>query len=285
MEPSGQYTGMTEEAISAGSIRWSATTDAGRFRKNNQDAFIALTVNGEGVCRLGRYGEAEIESFDFVFAVSDGMGGANAGEFASRVAVDKITRLFPESFRTAARGMKIGFQDILTELFEAIHLEIRHLGGCYEELSGMGATLSLCWVRPGWIYFCHVGDSRIYHLPKGASIQQLTQDHTHVGWQYANGKLNERQARAHSGRNALQQALGGKTQLLNPVLGAVRCDPGDVFLLCTDGLVEGLWDKGVERIIREPDLLLKGNPSERLVQEAVETDGRDNTTAILFEIL
>ncbi len=276
---------MIEDDASATSIRWSGMTDVGRFRENNEDAFLALTVNGEGVHHLGKYGEAETDSFDFIFAVSDGMGGANAGEFASRVAVDKITQLFPKSFRTAAMGIEIGFQDILTELFEEIHLEIRSLGRFYAELSGMGATLSLCWVRPGWMYFCHVGDSRIYHLPKEGSIKQLTQDHTHVGWQYASGKLNERQARAHPGRNALQQALGGKTQLLSPALGAVGYESGDAFLLCTDGLVEGLWDKGMERIIRRPSPLLKGNPAERLVREAVETDGKDNTTAVLFEML
>ena len=267
------------------SIQWSGVTDVGRFRRNNEDAFLALAVDGEGVRRLGKYGEAKIESSDFIFAVSDGMGGANAGEFASRVAVDKITRLFPRCFRPAAAGMKIGFQDILTELFSEIHAEIKELGRHYDELSGMGATLSLCWVRPDWMYYCHIGDSRIYHLPKEGPIKQLTQDHTHVGWRYAEGEINERQAREHPGRNALQQALGGKTQVLNPSIGAVGCESGEAFLLCSDGLVEGLWDKGMERIIRRPGSSQKGNPAERLVQEAVETDGKDNTTALLFEIV
>ncbi len=277
---------MSDATVSqAKSIQWSGITDVGRFRKNNEDAFLALAVDGEGVRRLGKYGEAEIEAFDYIFAVSDGMGGANAGEFASRVAVDKITELFPKCFRMAAAGIEIGFQDLLTELFVEIHKEIQSLGRHYEELSGMGATLSLCWVRPGWVYFCHVGDSRIYHLPQGGPIQQLTQDHTHVGWQYAKGQLNERQARLHPGRNALQQALGGKTQHLSPCLGAVGYEPGDAFMLCTDGLVEGLWDKGMERLIRRPSPLIEGNPAERLVKEAVATDGKDNTTAVVFEVL
>ena len=192
-----------QSVFSAQCIEWSGITDVGRFRKNNEDAFLALAVDGEGVRRLGKYGEAEVESCDFIFAVSDGMGGANAGEFASRVAVDKITRLFPKCFRTAAAGIDIGFQDILTELFLDIHQEIKDLGRHYEELSGMGATLSLCWLRPGWMYFCHIGDSRIYHLPHSGPIRQLTQDHTHVGWQYAQGEINERQARAHPGRTGL----------------------------------------------------------------------------------
>ena len=90
----------------------------GRFRKENQDAFLALSLDGEGVYRLGKYGGAGLADSDYIFAVSDGMGGANAGDFASRVAVDQITRLFPSSFRSGAGGMQVGFQDLLTEVFE-----------------------------------------------------------------------------------------------------------------------------------------------------------------------
>ncbi|MGJ8651856.1 MAG: PP2C family protein-serine/threonine phosphatase [Opitutaceae bacterium] len=268
----------------AKSIEWWGLTDVGRYRKNNEDAFLALTVDGEGVRRLGKYGEAGLEATDFIFAVSDGMGGANAGEFASQIAVDKITRLFPQTFRSAAKGISVGFQDLLGELFDQIHRELTHMGQAYEELYGMGATLSLCWVRPGWVYFAHVGDSRIYHLPKDGTINQVSHDHTHVGWQVREGKLREIQARSHPGRNALQQAMGGKTQNLSPQFGAVGYEPGDAFMLCSDGLVEGLWDSGMKRLIRNPGPLDKGNPAERLVAEAVRTDGKDNTTAVVFEL-
>lgn len=276
---------MSEENLpQASKIEWSGITDVGRYRKNNEDAFLALTLDGEGVYRLGKFGEAPLTSQDYIFAVSDGMGGANAGEFASKIAVEKITRLFPQSFRVAASGFEVGFQDLLSQLFEEIHRELTYLGFCYEELRGMGATLSLCWVRPGWVYFAHVGDSRVYHLPKDGPIQQLTEDHTHVGWMFREGQITEREARSHAGRNALQQVLGGKTQQLHPHFGAVGIQPGDRFLICSDGLVEGLWDKGMDRIIRKPPLNLQGNPAERLVKEAVETDGKDNTTALVFEL-
>ena len=108
----------------------------------------------------------------------------------------------------------------------------------------MGATLSLCWVRPGWLYFAHVGDSRIYHLPKDGGINQVSHDHTHVGWLYRDGQLNEKAARSHAGRNALQQVLGGKNQNLSPQFGAIGYEPGDRFLICSDGLVEGLLTAG-----------------------------------------
>lgn len=265
-------------------ITWSGLTDVGRYRKNNEDAFLALAVDGNEVRRLGKYGGASMASHDFIFAVSDGMGGANAGEFASSIAVEKITQMIPECFRSAAGGMEIGCNDILQELFERIHAAILEMGKSYEELSGMGATLSLCWVRPGTLYFCHIGDSRIYHLPEGGGIRQLTQDHTHVGWMQFKGAINEREARSHPGRNALQQALGGATQILHPTLGSVRYELGDRFLLCTDGLVEGLWDSGMNRIIRDAQSDVNDDVAERLVSEAVATDGRDNTTALVFEI-
>lgn len=266
-------------------IQWSAVTDVGRFRKNNEDAFLALAINGEGVLRLGKYGEAEVLENDYIFAVSDGMGGANAGEFASQIAVDKITRLLPGVFRNAASGFELGFQDLLGELFDQIHHELTGLGQAYEECLGMGATLSLCWVRPGWVYFAHVGDSRIYHLPVADGIHQVSHDHTHVGWQQRHGELSEMQARSHPGRNSLQQVLGGKNQNLSPQFGAIGYEPGDAFMLCSDGLVEGLWNRGMQRLIRNPPSEAEGNAAERLVKEAVATDGRDNTTAVVFELI
>lgn len=274
----------TVHTDAAHSIVWSGQTDVGRFRNNNEDAFLALALAGEGVQRLGKYGEAALQDHDFIFAVSDGMGGANAGEFASRIAVDSITRLLPQSFRSAASGMEIGFQDLLHELFAEIHAEVVHLGFCYQELNGMGATLSLCWVRPGWLYFVHVGDSRIYHLPKEGGIHQVSHDHTHVGWLYRDGQLTEHQARTHAGRNALQQVLGGKNQNLSPQFGAIGYESGDRFLICSDGLVEGLFNRGMERIIRSSAPALQGTLAESLVAEAVQADGRDNTTAVVFEI-
>ena len=273
-----------KEVSGAQIIQWSGLSDIGRFRNNNQDAFLALALNGDGVRRLGKYGEAELNESDYIFAVSDGMGGANAGEFASQIAVEKITQLLPQSFSAAADGIAVGYQDLLGELFDQIHRELTKLGQAYAELNGMGATLSLCWVRPAWVYFAHVGDSRIYHLPATGGIQQLSHDHTHVGWQQRQGILPETQARNHPGRNRLQQVLGGKNQNLSPHFGSVEYETGDAFLICSDGLVEGLWNSGMLRLIRNPTMDASANAAERLVSEAVQTDGKDNTTALVFEM-
>ena len=86
-------------------LRWSGLTHIGRVRRNNEDAFLALTFDGHEVHYLGKTGHASLADADFVFAVSDGMGGAKAGEFASRITVDKITHLLPRSFKQTAMGL------------------------------------------------------------------------------------------------------------------------------------------------------------------------------------
>jgi protein phosphatase len=216
--------------------------------------------------------------------VSDGMGGAKSGEFASQITVDKITRLLPKSFKLAASGIETGVNDVLTELVHQIHGALVALGRSYEECAGMGATLSLGWFSPGWLYFAHVGDSRIYYLPAAGGMKQVTEDDTYVGWLFRNGKLNEREARNHPGKNSLQKALGAGNQFVDPQLGAVAFDPGDRFLLCSDGLIDGLFDSQLEDLIRKPaPAEAKLNPAERLVLAAVEQSGRDNTTALVIE--
>lgn len=255
-------------------------THPGRVRKNNEDVFLALNFDRHELHLLGKTGEGTMEGEDYVFAVSDGMGGANSGEFASRIAVDKITHLLPRSFAMAAQHFEAGFEDILRELFERIHQSMLEFGAYYEECAGMGATLSLCWFMPGWMNFGHIGDSRIYYLPADGGMVQVSEDHSHVGWLRRKGLINEREARNHPQRNALAQALGGGQQQIEPHIGRVRCQPGDRFLICSDGLTDSLWDWRIGELSRAP-----GAPGvEAMVLEAVESSGRDNTTALLVEV-
>jgi protein phosphatase len=268
-------------------LQWSGLTHIGRVRPNNEDSFLALAVDGREVRYLGKTGRASLTACDFVFAVSDGMGGAKSGEFASRFTVDRITRLFPRAFRLAASGIGVGFADVLGELITQIHQDLTRLGDSYEECAGMGATLSLGWFTPEWMYFAHLGDSRIYSLPLRGELTQLTHDHSHVGWLRRQGKINEREQRTHPRRNALQQALGAGNQIIEPQLGAVDHRAGDRFLLCSDGLTDGLWDRQIAELLpaapeeAAPPL----SPAQRLVEAAVEASGRDNTTAVVVEVL
>jgi len=267
-------------------IKWSAWTDRGK-RPNNEDSFLALNFDAREVHRLGKSGDASTAKTDFAFAVSDGMGGALAGEYASRIAMEKITTMLPRSFKQSATGFAVDYDDVLTELFGEVHKALVYLGGSYEECHGMEATLTLCWFTPGWMHFGHIGDSRLYYLPaKENKIKQLSHDDTHVGWLFRNGKLNEREARTHPRRSVLQKALGGGNQFVDPQLGAVGYENGDMFLLCTDGLVEGLYDDHVVEILRDTNSNgEKLSPAQRLVTEAVQKSGRDNTTALVIEVI
>lgn len=267
------------------SIQWSGVTDIGRVRKNNEDTFLGVQFDAEEVRYLGKVGESSVERADFVFAVSDGMGGALAGEFASKITVEKITRLMPRAYKQAAAGLKAGFEDVLEELFDQIHRALLYLGSSYEECNGMGATLSLCWFTPGWMYFAHIGDSRIYFLPKEGGIRQVSHDDTYVGWLFRQGQINEREAKNHPRRNVLQKALGAGHQFTEPQVGAVGYEPGDAFLLCTDGVTDGLYDERLLDLLRQPDSAQQAlSPAARVVKSAVENSGRDNTTALVVEI-
>ena len=148
----------------------------------------------------------------------------------------------------------------------------------------MESTLSLCWFTPECLYFAHIGDSRIYHLPHGTDeLRQLSHDDTHVGWLLRHGKITEREARSHPRRNVLQKALVGGNQFVDPQVGRLDHRPGDLFLLCSDGLSEGLYPHQIV------DLLRSGaqdgaNPAKALVEASVDRDGRDNTTAVVVRV-
>ncbi len=272
--------------MTALSLRWSGATDVGKVRQNNEDTFLGVQFDAQEVHYLGKVGEGSTAHADYVFAVSDGMGGAMAGEFASKIAVEKITRLLPRAYRQAAAGMPAGFDDVLEELVDQIHRALLYLGESYEECRGMGATLSLCWFTPGWMYFAHVGDSRIYYLPAaGGGIRQISHDDSHVGWLFRQGQMNEREAKTHPRRNVLQKALGAGHQFTEPQVGAVALEPGDIFLLCTDGVTEGLYDATLLELLRQPTAAEQTHaPAQRVVNAGLACSGRDNTTALVVEV-
>jgi protein phosphatase len=267
-------------------LTWSGCTDIGKVRKNNEDAFLGLVFDTREVHRLGKIGEAAADKNAFAFAVCDGMGGAKAGEYASNIAVEKITKLLPAAFRHSKNGLREEAPDVLTELFAQIHRALVYLGGSYDEIEGMQTTMSLAWFTPGWMYYGHIGDSRIYHLPKGETeIKQLTEDDTYVGWLLRAGQINEYQARTHPRRNVLQRALGGANQFVTPHTGAVKCGRGDIFLLCTDGLTEGIFDHALVELLREKAGHTRTTPANLLVDVAVNNSGRDNTTAVVVQVV
>ncbi len=268
----------------AQNVAWSGCTHQGRFRPNNEDKFLAMLLDSRGIRYLGKTGQSTLEGQDFIFAVSDGMGGARSGEFASSIAIEKITQLLPKQFALTDERFTAYSDDILGELFRSIHKAMLDLGRHDPNCLDMGATLTLTWFRRGRVYYGHIGDTRLYHLPAAGGMQQITEDHSHVGWLRRSGKLNERETRTHPRKNVLTQALGAGHRYLRPEVGILDYEPGDRFLLCSDGVIEGLWDHRLEELVLAPEdphrLKSKG---EQLVLTAVAESGRDNATAIIVE--
>lgn len=264
-------------------LAWFGWTDTGRVRKNNEDAFLGLRFDAADAHLLGKHGQASLTMHDLAFAVCDGMGGAKAGEYASEIAVEKIKLLLPRAFKNSGRSLISAYPAVLEDLYVQVHRALVYLGRSYEECHGMQTTMSLCWFSPGWMSFGHVGDTRIYHLPAATDrLQQLTEDDTHVAWLLRNGKISDYEARTHPRRNVLQKALGGDNQYVTPQVGAVACQTGDTFLLCSDGMSEGLYEHQILDILRQDGA---SNPAKALVEAAVHGDGRDNTTALIIRAL
>jgi PPM family protein phosphatase len=269
-------------------IQWSAMTHTGTIRPNNEDRFLALLIDKRGVRYLGKQGTVNTKEADLLFAVADGMGGERSGELAGKIAIDNITRILPQAYLACDHHLEDSGLAVLKGLYAAIHQELVRLGSYDPLCLNMGATLTMVWIHRSLVLFAHVGDSRLYRLGAGDSdgrrIRQVSEDHTYVGWLRRNGKLNEREARFHPRKNVLAKALGAGNQFAEPQLGSFLLEVGEKLVLCTDGVNEGLWDRGIEELVLYPDSASIGvAPAQRLVLTAVSESGKDNTTAIVVE--
>src|SRR3954447_20616679 len=227
-----------------------ADSDTGRARRANEDAFFAHAP---------------------VFAVADGMGGAQAGEVASRTVVDCLRRGLPDGGSPEER---------LAALAEEANGLIHRKAAKDEQRAGMGTTLTAAYVDEDAVSFGHVGDSRAY-LFRDAKLQQLTNDHSLVGEMVRRGKLTAEQAEEHPQRSIITRALGPEPAVEVDHMTTFARE-GDVFLLCSDGLTSMVPDEQIERTLADaPDLQAAG---QALIDAANGAGGRDNITVILFRV-
>ncbi len=229
-----------------------ALTDPGRKRALNEDAVTQLTTPYGGI-----------------FVVADGMGGHRTGEVASQMAVTTLSEFL--------RREDPSPQAVL-EAFEAANDAI-YQAGQKPESRGMGTTCTSLWLDMPYALIAHVGDSRAYLLRDGQFIQ-LTQDHSWVADRVRQGLLTEEEARNHRWRNVITNALGSFPQARVDLVG-VKVKPGDVFLLCSDGLSGVLEDKVLQEIVLT-------NPPEpsvgKLIKLANDWGGPDNISAVVVTI-
>ena len=268
--------------------KWSALTHQGTFRTNNEDRFLAMLIEERGVRYLGKQGTMSTGDADLLFAVADGMGGERSGELAGKIAIDNITKILPRAYSMSDRHLDEVSQTILKDLFAAIHCELVKLGSFDPLCINMGATLTLVWIHKSMVMYAHVGDTRLYRIRRDDQgverMEQISEDHSHVGWLRRTGKINEREARMHPRKNVLAKALGAKNQFAEPQVGRFILDSDEKLILCSDGVTDGLWDRGIEELVLRPDpSLANQSPAQRLVLSAVAESGRDNATAIVIE--
>lgn len=266
-------------------IKWSGMTHPGRLRKSNQDAFLGLILYENEAHYLGKEDEHELGAHQFVFAVSDGMGGAMAGDFASKLILQSTTKRLPVAIKENDTQSKKARANLLAKMIKEIHGEVLSVARGYDECKGMGGTLSLCWIHSQGISFAHVGDSRIYKIPSGQSIEQVSEDHSEVGRLFRAGKLNERESKTHPRRHILDQCMGGRNHNVTPQIGELTWQKGDHIILCSDGICDGLYDRSIEAtVVRPAPNIANLTISERLVKEALFSSGRDNLTSLVIEL-
>ncbi|MEV6633318.1 Stp1/IreP family PP2C-type Ser/Thr phosphatase [Actinoplanes sp. NPDC051470] len=232
-------------------LRWAAVTDQGRVRSNNQDAFYAG---------------------DRLLVVADGMGGMAAGDVASRLAVDAMA-----SLDVAIDNEQQ--MDALHKALEAANGRIAETVAEDTALQGMGTTLTAVIFSGDRAALAHVGDSRAYLLRDGR-LNQLTKDDTYVQMLVDQGLIRPEEAAGHPRRAVVTQALQGEP--VSPSYVIVEPQPGDRWLLCSDGLTTVVSPEAIEAVLLE--VADAQDCCKRLLALALEGGGPDNITVIVADL-
>jgi protein phosphatase len=226
-------------------------TDTGRQRNANEDSYFVRAP---------------------IFVVADGMGGAQAGEVASRTAAEAFDRDLPASAP----------EQVLRETIEAANREINERARSDPSLAGMGTTITAAIVdaQGEEVAIGHVGDSRAYRL-RGGKLERLTRDHSLVEEMRRKGQLTDAQAEDHPQRSIITRALGPEPEV-EVDLQTAPAAPADVFLLCSDGLTTMVADERIARVLGAATSM--DAAVRTLVDEANRAGGRDNITALAFRL-
>ena len=250
-------------------------SDVGLVRTNNEDSFLIASPT-HFVNRNPAELNGIIPQNGTMFLVADGMGGAQAGEVASRMAVETVGRNFIDAL---GKQLVVDQQSLITALTETIR-EANELifqqGQKRTELNGMGTTLTAAIVLGGTILFAQLGDSRAYLARKGV-ISQMTKDQSLVAQMVASGSLTPEEAKTHPKRNVILQALGIQNQV-DVAITLTELRRGDQIVLCSDGLSGKVDAEEIKEFLEkfEPKAACQG-----LVRMARERGGEDNITVIV----
>jgi serine/threonine protein phosphatase PrpC len=263
-----------------------AKSDVGRVRRGNEDNFLLLDLS-TGRTWTGSDGAEppeELQRIDLgdkgvVFVVSDGMGGALAGDVASRMAVEAVREMLVGSDGDdSGCDSETPLVDCLRNATVYANLAIHHRSQEDTRCSGMGATFTGAAVKGDMLDLVQVGDSRAYLL-RGQEIKLATKDQSLVQQLVDVGQISEEEAETHMFRNVILQALGAQGEV-TPVTGRIRIRRNDILLLCSDGLSGKLRAEDMRRIVAESKNDLAA-ACAALVAEANNRGGEDNITVVL----
>ncbi|MEA2393055.1 MAG: family protein phosphatase [Solirubrobacteraceae bacterium] len=226
-------------------------SDTGRQRRGNEDAYFARAP---------------------LFAVADGMGGAQAGEVASHLAVEVLEQGLPDAGGSVEERLRARVQEA--------NARINELGRVDDERAGMGTTLTAAYVGEDELSIVHVGDSRMYRLRDG-TFERLTDDHTLVEELVRSGKLTPQEADQHPQRSIITRALGPEAGV-QPDTHTWPARDGDVYLICSDGLTSMVPETRVGELVQSASSL--SSAGRALIDAANAAGGRDNITVVLFRL-
>ncbi|HZT53931.1 MAG TPA: Stp1/IreP family PP2C-type Ser/Thr phosphatase [Gaiellaceae bacterium] len=231
--------------------RYTASTHPGRRRRRNEDAYVCDPP---------------------LFAIADGMGGAQAGELASQLAAESLQR---------SGGGGPADEERVVSLIQAANRSVYERARDDASASGMGTTMTAALAGPDTVWIGHVGDSRAY-LVRDHALEQLTEDHSLVAELMRSGRLSPEEAEAHPHRSVITRVLGTDPKVEVDAF-PVESRPGDLFMICSDGLSSMVDDDTILELLEEHRGDLDA-AAEALIAEANRRGGEDNVTVVLFEI-
>lgn len=239
-------------------------SDVGRVRDMNQDAFYCQSLDGGAVLAI----------------VCDGMGGEKGGNVASSVAVEQILSGIRKGYRPEMEEQSI--KSLLLSAATGANAAVYDMSSKNPDLTGMGTTLTMALANDKRAHILHAGDSRVYHLSR-LGIQQVTRDHSVVQMMVEKGQLTQEEARDHPQKNYITRALGVAREL-ELEYSEVMLAPGEMLLLCSDGLTNYLREEELAQILADKRQDTPEKKVDFLVEEANRRGGSDNITAVLLMV-
>lgn len=241
-------------------MKIAAITDIGSCRQENQDNYCAQQLTDGSAWGI----------------VCDGMGGVNGGRIASRIATDAMLQYFIKHLRTLQKGEEKQF---LLRGFDVTNRAVYDKATAEPEMLGMGTTGVCAYVHGKMAHIAHAGDSRAY-LWRDGQMRQVTRDHSMVQQLVDSGQITREQAAQHPQKNLITRALGVSSSVV-PEYNRCEVEPGDILLLCTDGLTNMVPDEEIALILRETAFF---DATRVLVDRALQGGGQDNITVLLMGV-